>query len=105
MRKLGLVLCCLLLAGGLALGAEVTFVKFDKEKKEVTVKEGGEEKVYKITAATKFSSVDKSGAPRALSYDDVLKGLTNPKAAGKLKFDVAAKDGTILEAKMPGKKK
>jgi hypothetical protein len=105
MRKLVLAVCGLLFAGGLVSGVEVTLVKFDKDTKEVTVKEGGEEKVYKITAATKFSSVDKTGAPRALTYDDVLKGLTNAKAAGKLKFDVTAKDGTILEAKMPGKKK
>lgn len=105
MRKFGLAVCCLLLVTGLLSGVEVTLVKFDKEKKEVTVKEGSEEKVYKITDTTKFSSVDKAGAQRALTYDDVLKGLTNAKAVGKLKFDLTAKDGAILEAKMPGKKK
>lgn len=105
MRKVVLVLCSLFLATRLVSGGEVTLVKFDKDKKEVTVREGTEQKVYKITASTKFTSVDKSGAPRALTYDDVLKGLGNPKAEGKLKFDLTTKDGAVVEAKMPGKKK
>lgn len=105
MGKLGPALGCLLVTGGLALGAEVTLVKFDRVKKEVTVREGGTEKVYRITDATKFSTVDKTGAGRPLSYDDVLKGLCNPKAEGKLKFDLTAQDGAVVEAKMPGKRK
>jgi hypothetical protein len=105
MRKLGLALSCLLCAGGLVSAVEVTLVKFDKDKKEVTVKEGSSEKVYRITGATKFSSVDKTGAPRALTFDDALKGLCHPKAEGKLRFDLTAQDGSIVEAKLPGKKK
>lgn len=105
MRKVWLALWSLVLATRLASGGEVTLVKFDKEKKEVTVREGTEQKVYKITESTKFTSVDKNGSPRSLTYNDVLKGLGNPKAEGKLKFDLTAKDGSVVEAKMPGKKK
>jgi len=104
MRKLLLSLACLFFMAGLVLATEVTLVKFDKEKKEVTVKEGEKEKTYKISDKTKFISVDKDGTTKDLAYDDVVKGLGNPKAEGKLKFDIAVKDGEITEAKMKARK-
>ncbi len=104
MRKMLLAACALLLMTGLAAAVEVTLLKFDKETKEVTVKEGDAEKVYKITDATKFVGVDKDGNTRDMTYDDAVKGLGSQKAEGALKFDVTAKDGEITLAKMPAKK-
>ncbi len=104
MRKLMLAIACLFFMAGLVVAAEVTLVKFDAEKKEVTVKEGEAEKTYKITEKTKFASVDKDGNAKDLSYDDAVKGLGNPKAAGKMKFEVTVKDGVITEAKMKARK-
>jgi hypothetical protein len=43
----------MLLMAGLVVAAEVTLVKYDPEKKEVTVKEGDVEKTYKLTDKTK----------------------------------------------------
>lgn len=106
MRKLLPALCCLLVMAGVAFAGEVTLVKFDKESKELTVKEGLDEKSYKVTAKTKFSAVDKkSGEYVNLSYDDAVKGLGNAKAEGKMKFDITVKDGEVVEAKLPGRKK
>ena len=58
MRKLLLSLACMFFMAGLVIAGEVTLVKFDKDKKEVTVKEGDAEKTYKITDKTKFATVD-----------------------------------------------
>ena len=104
MRKLLLALGCLLLMSGLAAAVEVTLLNFDKEQKEVTVKEGEAEKVYKITDATKFYGVDPEGKAREMTYDDAVKGLGNEKAQGRLKFDVTAKGDELVEAKFKARK-
>jgi hypothetical protein len=103
MRKLLLSVGVFLFMAGLALATEVTLVKFDKEKKEMTVKDGDEQKTYKVTDKSKFSVVDKNGNAKDLTYDDALKGLGNPKSEGKLKFDLTVKDGEVVEAKMKRK--
>jgi hypothetical protein len=95
----------MLFMAGFVLAAEVTLLKYDKDKKEVTVKEGDDQKTYKITDKTKFSAVDQTGNAKELSYDDALKGLCNPKAEGRLKFNITTKDGEITEAKMKARKK
>lgn len=104
MRKLLLSLVCVFGMAGLVVAAEVTLVKFNKDKKEVTVKEGDKEHTYKITDKTKFLGVDKDGTAKEISYDDAIKGLGNPKAEGRLKFDVTVKDGEITEAKVKARK-
>ncbi len=103
MRKLLLALSCVLVMSGLAAAVEVTLLKFDKDTKEVTVKERNAQTVYKITDATKFVAVDMAGKTRAMTYDDAVKGLGSAKAEGALKFNLTAKDGEIIEAKMPAK--
>jgi hypothetical protein len=106
MRKLLPALCCLALMAGAALAGEVTLLKFDREAKQITVKDGSAEKTYRLTDKTKFLAVDKkSGESITLTYDDAAKGLGNPKAQGKLKFDLTAKGDEVLEAKFPGRKK
>lgn len=104
MRKLLLALCCLLLLSGLAAAVEVTLVSFDREQKEVTVKEGEAEKVYRITDATKYYGVSPEGKARAMTFDDAVKGLGNEKAQGRLKFDVTVKGDEIVEAKFRARK-
>lgn len=104
MRKLLLALICHLLMSGLAAAVEVTLVSFDKELKEITVKQGEEQRVYKITDATKFYGVDPEGNARAMTYDDAVKGLGNEKAQGRLKFDLTSKDEELVEAKFRAKK-
>lgn len=106
MKKPLLALAFLALVSGLGLAGEVTLVKFDKEKQEVTVKDGAADKTYKISEKTKFTTNDEDGKPKEIKYESVLKGLTNAKAAGRMKFEIiAVKDGEITEAKMPGRKK
>jgi hypothetical protein len=106
MQRLLIACACLLLMTGLVCGVEVTLVKFDKEKKELAVKEGAEEKTYKVTEKTKFVAVDKkTGTSKELPYDKALKGLLNPNSEGKLKFDITVKDGAVVEAKLPGREK
>ena len=104
MRKLLLALVCLLLMGGIAAAVEVTLLSFDKDQKQVTVKEGEAEKVYKITDATKFYGVDPEGKMREMTYDDAVKGLGHEKSQGALKFDVTVKDDEIVAAKFKAKK-
>ncbi len=104
MRKLLSSLICVFAMAGLVVAGEVTLLKFNKDKKEVTVKDGDAEKTYKITDKTKFVGVDKDGTTKDISYDDAVKGLSNPKAEGRLKFDVTVKDGEITEAKVKARK-
>lgn len=104
MRKLLLALCCLLALSGLAAAVEVTLLDFNKDDKEVTVKEGDAEKVYRITDATKFYGVDPEGKAREMTYDDAVKGLGSEKAKGALKFDITAKGDEITEARFRAKK-
>ncbi len=105
MRKLLLSFACLFFMAGLVVADEVTLVEFNKDKKEVTVKEGEKEATYKITDKTKFSSTDLDGNVKEMSYEDALKGLSSAKSPGKMKFDITTKDGAITEAKMKGRKK
>ncbi|MCI0702486.1 MAG: hypothetical protein L0241_15490 [Planctomycetia bacterium] len=104
MRKLLLSLTTVFVMTGLVVAAEVTLVKFDADTKEVTVKEGNVEKVYKITDKTKFVSVDKDGNTKELKYENAIKGLGNPKAAGRLKFEITTDKDVITEAKLKGRK-
>jgi hypothetical protein len=99
MRKLFLSLGCMLLMTGLVVAAEVTLVKYDAAKKEVTVKEGDKEATYKITDKTKIVFIDKDGNAKEGTLEAVEKILSNEKAAGKAKFDVTADKGTATELK------
>jgi cytochrome oxidase Cu insertion factor (SCO1/SenC/PrrC family) len=105
MRRLFLCAAAFLAMTGLVLATEVTLIKFEKEKKEVTIDEGDEEKTYKITDKTKFFAVDKDGKSNEFSYEDAVKGLGNPKSEGNLRFDVTVKDGEVIEAKFKARKK
>src|SRR6266508_4238359 len=104
MRKLLLSLAALFFMAGLVVAAEVTLVKFDKDKKEVTVKDGDKEKTYKITDKTKFSTTDKDGNAKETTYEKAEARLSNEKAAGKLKLDITADGDKLTEVKYKGGK-
>jgi hypothetical protein len=104
MRKLVLGLTCLLFMSGVVLAAEVTLVSFDKDKKEITVKDGDKEATYKITDKTKISFVSKDGTAKEGTYEAVEKIMSSPKAAGKAKFEIATDKGALTELKFKAPK-
>jgi hypothetical protein len=100
MRKLLLSLVALLFLAGLVVAAEVTLVKYDKDKKELTVKDDKDkEKTYKITDKTKFITPTKDGGTKDLSYEGAEKRLTNEKAMGKMKMDITTSGKDVTEIK------
>jgi hypothetical protein len=104
MRKLLASLGCVLLMSGLVLAAEVTLVKYDGEKKEVTVKEGDAEKTYKLTDKTKvFFVIDKDGNTKAGTLDAAAKVLGNDNFKGKV-FDIKTEKDSITELKVKARK-
>lgn len=106
MRKLLIAFACLLTMTGFTVASEVTLIKYDKTTKEIMVQEVDVASTYKITDTTKFIAVDKkTGEIKDLPYEKVVEGLTNPKAEGVLKLDITVKDGEVIEAKLPGRKK
>ena len=103
MQKLLMSFGCMLFMTGLVLAAEVTLVKYDGDKKEVTVKEGEVEKTYKITSSTKVY-VLKDGKPEDSTVDTAIKILSNDKAKGKLKFEITSDKDQITELKLKPRK-
>jgi len=109
MRKLALAIATMLFMTGLVVATEMTLVKYDKDKKELTVKDGDKEKTLKITDKTKFSMAGKDGDKDA-EWANVEKMLTSEKyiGSGKAKWDITAEGDTITSAKFKfggGKKK
>jgi hypothetical protein len=101
MRKFVLSAVALLVTVGLTLAAQVTLVKYDAEKKVLTVKDKEDKEVeYKITDKTVFKSGDKD-----VPFEAAAKVLGNPKAAGKLKLDVTNDKDVLTEVKLPERKK
>ncbi len=115
MRKLLMAVATMFFMAGLVVATEVTVVKYDKDKKEVTVKEGDAEKTYKITDSTKVYTTDKDGnktdakiedLERRLEFMGKAKGDTD-KAKGKKgkgggfnKLDITTDGDKITEVKM-----
>jgi hypothetical protein len=107
MRKLLLAAAALFFMAGLVVAAEVTLVKYDKDKKEVTVKDDKDkEHTYKITDKTTFSFTTKDG-DKELPAENVEKMLTNEKfekaiSDGKVKWDITTDGNKITSVKMKG---
>jgi hypothetical protein len=95
MRKLLLSLIAMFLMTGLVIAVEVSLVSYDKDKKELKVKEGDAEKTYKVDEKGKFSTTDKDGNAK----DSDFAAFEKRAASGKGKMDITVKDGTITEAK------
>src|SRR5438067_1552421 len=104
MRKLLTALTCLLFMAGLVIAAEVTLVKFDKDKKEITGKNGDKQKTYKVSDKTKFSVTDKDGNAKEATYEQAEKRLSNEKQFGKLKLDITTDGDKLTEVKYKGGK-
>jgi hypothetical protein len=103
MRKLLLALICVFGMTGLVFATEVVLVKHDGDKKEVTVKEGEKEVVYKYTDKTKVSFIDKNGNAQEGTLEAAIKVLSNEKLIGK-KLEVVTEKDTITELKLKGRK-
>jgi hypothetical protein len=103
MRKFVLAAMALVCTFGLVIAGEVTFVKFDKEKKEVTVKDGDKETTYKITDKTTFKRVGKDG-DKDVPADAAMK-MMEKMPEGKAKFELTAEKDEVKEIKMKGRMK
>jgi len=100
MRKMLLALLMVFFMAGLVLAVEVQLVSYDKDKKELKVKEGDAEKTYKVDEKGKFSRTDKDGNAKDADFAAFEKRASS----GKGKMDITVKDGTITEAKWKGGK-
>ena len=100
MRKMLLALFALFFMAGLVIAVEVSIISYDKDKKEIKVKEGDAEKTYKVDEKGKFSRVDKDGNAKDADFAAFEKRA----GSGKGKLDITVKDGTITEAKWKGGK-
>ncbi|MFO0848843.1 MAG: hypothetical protein U0871_09860 [Gemmataceae bacterium] len=106
MRKFALASLALFVSVGLVLAAEVEFVKFDKEKKELTVKEDDKEKTYKITDDTKFFANVK-GEKKEVPADKAMERLEKSNdSKRKPKMDIKADKNKLTDVEFKaGKKK
>jgi len=107
MRKLLLALCAMFLMAGLVVAVEVTVVSYDKETKELKVKEGDDTKTYKITDKTKFTVTDGKGEnAKEATYEAFEKRATGKGGKKGVRLDIKTDKDTVTEAtwKM-GKKK
>jgi hypothetical protein len=95
MRKFALAAVAFAFTVGLSIAAEVVFVKFDKDKSEVTVKEGDKDVTYKVTETTKGGKGDKFDGEKYFSKAK----------EGKSKYDITVDKNTITEIKRVGGKK
>ena len=104
MRKLLSAVVVLFLLVGAAFAAEVTITKYDKDKKEVTVKDGDKESTYTVSDKTKVTILDKDGKGTDGKFEDFEKRLGKlPK--GGIKLEIVTEKDAITEVKIKGGKK
>lgn len=103
MRKLALAGLAFFFSVGLTLAAEVTFVKFDKEKKVLTVSEDDKEKEYKITDDTKFLRAAKGGEKKEIPQETAMNLLEKMNdAKRKPKMEIKVEKGKLQEVEFKG---
>jgi len=103
MRKMLMAAVLALFAAGVVCADPVTLVKYNADKKEITVKDAaGKEATYKLTASTKYQTVDKDGNKKEADAERAGKILGNEKAAGKAKFEITVADGAVTEITFKG---
>lgn len=104
MRRVLITLSCMLLTASIIVAGEVTLVKFDGEKREVTVKEGEKEMTYKIAEKVKVILVlDQDGKTKEGTLDVAAKILGNENFKGK-KFEITTDKETITEIRLRARK-
>jgi hypothetical protein len=107
MRKMLLALFTMFFMASLVVAVEVTALSYDKDKKELKVKEGDAEKTYKIGDKTKFTTTDFKGEnPKESSLAAFEKSFSKIGKKGR-KMDIKTEKDTVTEAtwKAGGKKK
>ena len=103
MRKFLLAALALCFSFGLALAGSVTFLGYDKEKKELKVKDGDAEKTYKVTDDTKFKRGDTDMAnDKGVAALEKMDG--SDKAKGKSKMEITTDGDKLKEVKMTARK-
>jgi hypothetical protein len=99
MRKLLFAVFALFLMAGIVVAAEVTITKYDKDKKEATVKDGDKESTYTVSDKTKVSIIDKDGNAKDGKFEDFEKRLMKlPK--GGIKLEITTDKDAITEIKV-----
>jgi hypothetical protein len=102
MRKFALAGLALVLSVGMTLAADVVFLGYDKEKKELKVKESGDEKVYTVSDKTVFKFSAK-GEDKELPNDKGIEQLEkmdgNEKQKGKARMDIEVDGKKVKEVK------
>ena len=93
MRKLIVAALSLMLSARLLLAAPVLFVSYDKEKKELKVKDGDKETTYKLNDKTTYKMGDKD-----VPADKVGDALSKLKE-GKSKLEITAEKDVATEVK------
>ena len=102
MRKVLAAVFGLLVTAGLLMAGEVILVRYDKDKKEVTVKDGDKEKTYKITDKTTVYLPNKDGDIQEVRFDKdgrAEQRFSNTKAAGKLRLWIDTEKDTVTSIK------
>lgn len=107
MRKLLFALAMCFALAGLVIAAEVSVVSYDKDKKELVVKENDKEVKYTISDKVKITKTDKNGEnPSDAKLEDLEKAHLSKKAIEKgVKLDITTDKDMITEIKFKGGKK
>jgi len=106
MRKFALAAVSLILSVGVMLAADVVFMKYDKEKKELTVKDKDDkETTYKIDDKVKFKVGEKDLAnDKAMTRLEKTE-MNSEKTKGKAKMKITVEDKELKEVVFPEQKK
>lgn len=112
MRKFLCSLAVMALTTGLVLAAEVSVVSYDKDTKEVKVKDDKDNvKTYKITDKTKVTVIDADGKETEGKVEDLTRRLEFAgKGGGKggkggAKLDITTDGGNITAVKLKARMK
>jgi hypothetical protein len=104
MRKLLLAFACMLFMTGLVLAAEYSLVSYDKDKKELTVKDKDDkEATLKLSDKTKYIVVDKDGNKTDGKLEDFEQRWMGDKAKGR-KLNLTVDGPNITEVTVTKKK-
>jgi hypothetical protein len=107
LRKMLMALVAMFAMAGLVVAVEVTVVSYDKEKKEIKVKEGDAEKTYIVSDKAKFTVTDFKGEnAKEADYAAFEKRVTGKGGKKGIRLDITTSGGKLTEATWKaGKKK
>jgi hypothetical protein len=111
MRKLACLLAAFAFTAGLVMADPVSVVSYDKDTKEVKVKNDKDEvKTYKITDKTKVTVIDADGKETEGKLEDLTRrlGFAGKGGGGKGgggKLDITTSGGDITAVKLKARMK